>query len=255
VKHFFKESIVIAVLITTLGIFAAGLGHKMMVLNDSSLAAVYADALVHLTNKDRSKNDLPELQINSRLVEAARLKAEDMATKSYFSHYGPDGMAPWDWIQAAGYDYSFAGENLAVNFTDSKDVEKAWMNSPTHRANILERQFTEIGIATAVGEYNGKRAIFVVQMFGKPKVKTFTEQSAGSVIADTASLVVSNPSHVVLTLYLFMFVFVCIGLLIIVFSEYKKHHMRHMLLGIVMLIAIVTIAWIYRSVLPGIIIA
>ena len=70
----------------------------------------------------------------------------------------------------AGYDFSSAGENLAVNFSDSKDVIDAWMNSPEHRANILSNKFTEIGVATAMGTYEGSQVVFVVQEFGTPAV-------------------------------------------------------------------------------------
>jgi hypothetical protein len=91
-----------------------------------------------------------------------------MAEKGYFSHTGPDGAQPWKWFREAGYRYEYAGENLAVNFNESEDVVNAWMKSPTHRANILKHDFTEVGIGVATGTYKGKEAVFVVQFFGKP---------------------------------------------------------------------------------------
>ena len=104
------------------------------------------------------------------LARGAQLKADDMASKGYFSHTGPDGSAPWKWFQAAGYRYEYAGENLAVNFNESEDVVDAWLKSPTHRANIMKANFTEVGIGVATGTYKGKEATFVVQFFGKPAV-------------------------------------------------------------------------------------
>lgn len=133
------------------------------------LSAVVSSVLVDLTNTDRASANLSELKINPKLIEAAQAKADDMASKSYFAHNSPEGRTPWYWFGKAGYDYKYAGENLAVNFVESKDVEQAWMASPTHKWNIMNKNFTEIGIATSTGIYEGKEAIFVVQMFGKPK--------------------------------------------------------------------------------------
>jgi hypothetical protein len=135
------------------------------------LAAVYADTLVTLANKNRGESS--ELKVNALLVQAAQAKANDMASKGYFSHVTPEGKTPWEWIKEAGYSYVYAGENLAVNFTESEDVNNAWLNSPGHRANIVNTKFTEIGIATAEGMYNGRKATYVVQMFGTPLSKTF----------------------------------------------------------------------------------
>ena len=132
------------------------------------MAAVITSALVDLANEDRSSSDLGTLKVNPKLVAAAQAKADHMAANGYFAHNAPDGKTSWYWFRQAGYAYAYAGENLAVNFSDSVDVEQAWMNSPTHRANIMNGQFTEVGIATAVGEYKGKKTIFVAQMFGTP---------------------------------------------------------------------------------------
>lgn len=132
------------------------------------LAAVYPKVLIAFTNNARVENQAGRLALNPVLSEAARMKAEDMATKAYFAHISPDGVEPWYWFRKAGYQYRAAGENLAVNYTDSDALHNAWMDSPGHRANILRPQFTEIGIGTAVGTYKGKPALFVVQMFGAP---------------------------------------------------------------------------------------
>lgn len=137
-------------------------------LTSDHMAAVISAVMVDLTNDDRKKEDLGALKVNPTLVAAAQAKANDMAKKGYFAHDTPDGKNSWYWFKEAGYSFAYAGENLAVDFTDSEDVVEAWMDSPTHRANILDGRFTEIGIATAVGTYKGQKAIFVVQMFGTP---------------------------------------------------------------------------------------
>jgi uncharacterized protein YkwD len=160
--------LLVSVLLILAGFFAAAY-YVSTVLTGGGMAAVISSALVDLANDDRKIQDLPALSANPVLAEAARLKAEDMAEKGYFAHVSPDGVEPWHWFREAGYEYAAAGENLAVNFSDSENVEEAWMNSPAHRANILSAKFTEIGIATAAGEYKGKKTTFVVQMFGAPR--------------------------------------------------------------------------------------
>ena len=133
-----------------------------------SLSAIYASVLVNLTNQNRLAVDVAELKVNPLLEKAAQMKADDMANKSYFAHNTPDGKTPWYWFDQAGYKYIYAGENLAVNFENSEDVETAWMNSRGHLLNIMNPKFTEIGIATSTGIYKGHQAVFVVQMFGAP---------------------------------------------------------------------------------------
>jgi uncharacterized protein YkwD len=134
-----------------------------------SLASVISSTLVDITNEDRIAYGKGTLAVNPTLVRAAQAKADDMAAKSYFAHTSPEGVTPWHWLEQAGYTFSYAGENLAVNFSDSINVGDAWMNSPGHKANIVNEHFTEIGIATAQGVYKGDQTTFVVQFFGKPR--------------------------------------------------------------------------------------
>lgn len=134
------------------------------------LAAVLPGVLESMTNKERTANNVGLLSTNELLEKAAQMKAEDMATRGYFAHNSPDGKTPWYWLEQVGYKYTYAGENLAVNFFESEDVSEAWMNSPTHRANIVKKDYTEIGIGVAKGIYQGKHTIFVAQFFGTPAV-------------------------------------------------------------------------------------
>jgi uncharacterized protein YkwD len=133
-----------------------------------SLSAIYAAVLVNLTNQNRAAANVAELTVNPLLEKAAQMKADDMAAKGYFAHNTPEGKTPWYWFDQAGYKYTYAGENLAVNFEESADVETAWMNSRGHFLNIMNPKYTEIGMATSTGLYKGRTAIFVVQMFGSP---------------------------------------------------------------------------------------
>lgn len=132
------------------------------------LAAIVPSTLVSLTNETRQDHHLTILEPDIKLWAAAQLKANDMAERGYFSHNTPDGRNPWYWLKKVGYEYNVAGENLAVHFFDSEDVHRAWMNSPGHRSNILRADFKEIGIATAQGTFEGRKAIFTVQFFADP---------------------------------------------------------------------------------------
>lgn len=145
------------------------------------VAAVISAVLVDLANDDRERAAIPELVVNPKLAAAAQLKANDMAQKGYFAHQTPDGYDSWHWFELVGYDYSHAGENLAVDFSESTDVEKAWMQSPTHRDNILNSKYTEIGIATAKGIYKGRETTFAVQMFGRPSAAEAAERESDAV--------------------------------------------------------------------------
>jgi hypothetical protein len=128
--------------------------------------------LFTLTNEERAKLGLPPLKENQQLALAAEKKAADMFKKDYWSHFAPDGGSPWDFIKQSGYQYEFAGENLAKNFLYSKNVVDAWMNSPTHRENIVKKEYSEVGYAVVNGMLSGEETTLVVQMFGTPLVKT-----------------------------------------------------------------------------------
>ncbi len=133
-------------------------------------AAVLPAVLSDLTNQKRSLSSLQPLKVNPILQRAAQLKADDMAKKGYFAHTSPEGKTPWSFLKQVGYEYEYAGENLAVNFYDSQDVTNAWMNSPSHRANIERGVYREVGSAVAVGNFRGQPAIFAVQMYASPAV-------------------------------------------------------------------------------------
>jgi hypothetical protein len=124
--------------------------------------------LLELTNAERQKNGLPALTYNDQLASAASAKAQNMFAHNYWAHYGPDGTSPWDFILGSGYRYQYAGENLAKDFMNSDEVVAAWMNSPTHRANIVKPEYKEIGFGVMNGQIDGEDTTLVVQMFGSP---------------------------------------------------------------------------------------
>ena len=167
--HVLQKAAIVGMLILVLISFSvANLQSIIWISSEWLVSTVLPAVVTEETNSARTLAQLAPLQRNSVLDHAAQMKAEDMARNSYFAHTSPNGATPWSWFEAAGYKYAHAGENLAVHFTDSSAVVEAWLNSPSHRANILNGNYREIGIGTAMGRYEGYDTVFVVQMFGAP---------------------------------------------------------------------------------------
>jgi uncharacterized protein YkwD len=150
-------------------------------------SAVTPSNIIELTNQSRAGSNLTPLTESSALDAAAQNKANDMLAKQYFAHVSPSGETPWDFIANAKYNYIIAGENLAINYFTAEGVEQAWMNSPGHRANILNSNFENIGIGVSQGQYQGFPAIFVVQMFGTPLPQNYTTQPASALSVPAAA--------------------------------------------------------------------
>ncbi|NMB91451.1 CAP domain-containing protein [candidate division WWE3 bacterium] len=125
--------------------------------------------LLEYTNGKREEVGLSDLKLNSKLTLAAQEKAADMFKDGYWAHVAPDGAEPWDFILAQNYDYIYAGENLAKNFSTSKEVVEAWYKSPSHKSNLLGANYDEVGFAVVNGVLNGYETTLVVQMFGRPR--------------------------------------------------------------------------------------
>ncbi len=155
-------------------------------------AEVYPAVIVSLTNNDRQANSLPQLSRSAALDAVAKLKADDMVAKGYFAHTSPEGRTPWYWFAQEGYQFIYAGENLAINYDESEAVQKAWLDSPTHRQNIMNANFTEMGVATVTGMYNGRQTTFVVEVFGMPATAKTAAVREAAPIAEAAE--VSTPA-------------------------------------------------------------
>ncbi len=154
--------------------------------------------LIELLNKDRQSAGLQSLKENTVLDNAAVLKAQDILEKDYFSHQSPEGVSPWHWFKIAGYNYKIAGENLAIGFLDSGEVNQAWLDSPSHKANLLNSNYKDVGIAILKGDFQGNETTVVVQLFGTPqqtitgpKVQT-KEQVKEEVKKETATPTAEN---------------------------------------------------------------
>src|SRR3989344_4033011 len=152
---------------------------------------ITSEQLLTLVNQKRQENGLPPLSFSPELTAAARSKANDMLSKNYWAHNSPDGRTPWEFLKEAGYNYVYAGENMARGFNTSLDVTNGWMASPTHRANILSSNYSDVGFAVAIGNLNGEETVLVVEEFGNRALAALPPSSERSV--STSS---TNPSEV-----------------------------------------------------------
>lgn len=145
-------------------------GGALRSTQDSKGAFLTREGTIKYTNLARQQNgNLPALAENSLLDEDASSKLADMFARQYFEHVSPDGKGPADQAKTVGYDYVVIGENLALgNFANDQALVNAWMNSPGHRANILNVKYQDIGVAVGRGIFEGKSVWLAVQEFGKP---------------------------------------------------------------------------------------
>ncbi len=136
----------------------------------SAVGKLTVTGTVAATNQQRRANgNLPALKENSKLDQAAQLKVKDMFAKQYFEHVSPQGVGPDGLATQVGYQFIVEGENLALgDFKNDAALVDAWMNSPGHRANILNDRYTEIGVAVGKGQYEGQTVWLAVQEFGRP---------------------------------------------------------------------------------------
>ncbi len=324
--HLFRYGTIAAVLGVSVFIFAVVVFGRLYVDMSGLRATVISSVVADRANTERAKESLPLLAYNTTLEAAAQMKANDMSLKNYFAHTSPEGMTPWFWFGKAGYLFYFAGENLAVDFDDSDAVTRAWMKSPTHKANILNGKFTEIGVATAEGTHKGHKTTYVVQMFGTPAivapVKAITptpktvqpvspvvpassapirrvalapdvkgaeieqpitpvatapaieNQDFISVQASDPALVLAapevpveardngltpsvldrmiiDPGTLMTIVYIILATIVAVGILFRITIEYRRHHIKHVLLGVFSLVFMITLYTTYHFFFPS----
>lgn len=155
-------------------------------------SSIPVDEVIHLTNQKRGEAGLSHLAYNAALTQAAQAKGEDMLTKDYWAHVAPDGTEPWIFFINAGYDYRYAGENLARDFTNPASTVEAWMASPTHKDNLLSAKYSEIGVAVVEGDLNGVDTTIVVQLFGAKHADVVSDNVADSSAAATESVEIAT---------------------------------------------------------------
>lgn len=147
------------------------------------------------TNAQRLKAGLPPLRWDDTLAAAAARKAQDMFAKGYWAHVAPDGVTPWSFVLKSGYDYLYAGENLAKDFQLSDDVVNAWAASPSHRENLLSSRYQDMGLAVVNGVLNGFETTLVVQFFGERQPGTFAAAAQSNLaVAPPPRAVTATPA-------------------------------------------------------------
>jgi FlaG/FlaF family flagellin (archaellin) len=164
-----------AVILVVVNTFGGLFGISQIAASD-----INPTTLISLTNQERSAFGLNTLNTNAKLTAAAKAKAENMFEEQYWDHFGPNGETPWQFITGAGYNYVYAGENLAKGFRTSEGVVEAWMASPKHKENIVSENYKDIGIAVKTGVLLGKETTLVVQMFGNLTSEVYGSTSEDS---------------------------------------------------------------------------
>ena len=157
-------------------------------------ANISPDEVVRLTNEKRAQNGLAPVSLNSTLSQAAQAKAADMLNKDYWAHVAPDGTQPWKFFLDFGYRYRFAGENLARDFTNPSSAVDAWMASPSHKENMLNPKYKEIGVAVIEGDLAGVDTTIVVQFFGTSYVDTIATAPIAQATPTPTVAITVNPT-------------------------------------------------------------
>lgn len=187
-KALHHHTLLLTILFLLASLFFAGFVQKQYPSVLGISANISINDLLAQTNQKRQENGLAPLTLNQNLSQAAAGKAQDMFAKNYWAHIAPDGTTPWAFIKNSGYEYLYAGENLARGFTTAPEVVDAWMASPTHRDNLLSPNYKEIGFAVSTGSLTGSDTVLVVQMFGTKYLAKDEDASPPAVAASTPAL-------------------------------------------------------------------
>ncbi len=252
-----KAAMIGMVGLVLLSFFATNLQALWWQSSDWLVGAVLPATIINLTNDERADLATPTLNRSVLLDKAAKLKAEDMAKKHYFSHYSPSNISPWYWFNQVNYDYLHAGENLAIYFTDSEAIVKAWMKSPSHRANIVDQKYTEIGVGTAKGIYNGYKTVYVVQLFGTPKT-VVKNNKVSAKFMDTSEMLASvatKPNQILQSIYLLVGLSVALLLIISIFIGFRFHRPRQVVYGTTLLLLMSGLFYVHISLTSEVVLA
>lgn len=161
-------------------------------------ANIPASEVISLTNEKRVQNGLSQLSENKTLDDAALAKGLDMLNKGYWAHVAPDGTTPWQFFTNFGYSYRYAGENLARDFSNASSAVDAWMNSPSHRENLLSPNYQDIGVAVVEGKLAGVDTTIIVQFFGTKYGNVIPTVPVASARSGTESASTSTPLPIAL---------------------------------------------------------
>lgn len=174
ISKLIKQTLKTTILLTSIAFFSVFLSQP------TYATSITAGDLNNLANAERIGAGLSPLSLNAQLNGAALNKANHMFANDYWAHIAPDGMTPWNFIDASGYVYLTAGENLALHYTTSDGVIKGWMASPTHQANVLHSSYTDVGYAVVNGVLLGNDTTLIVAMYGSQKTAPVIVESIAS---------------------------------------------------------------------------
>lgn len=139
-------------------------------------SSITPEKIIELTNIERSSAGFKNLTTNQSLTQAAYLKGQAIFETQTFQHTIGDKKFS-SWIRDTGYDYKIVGENLAIDFMTSEGVINAWLNSPSHKSNLLNPNFNEIGVAIMEGKFQGQNSVVVVQIFGAQTISASVQKT------------------------------------------------------------------------------
>lgn len=184
------QSLIFSILFLLLGSFIlSGLRTSLpQVLGIST--DITATQLLVFTNEKRQESGAGPLSLDEKLTRAAEVKATNMFSENYWAHDSPSGKTPWVFIKDSGYTYTYAGENLAKGFTDTDEVIKAWMASPTHRENMLSKNYSDVGFAVKTGKIGGEETVLIVEMFGNTTLAQ--NESTVAAVPENSTLVLNS---------------------------------------------------------------
>lgn len=215
--------------------------------------------IIDITNVKRREQGLGILKLDAQLSSAAAAKAGDMFARDYWAHVSPIGTQPWFFISQAGYGYRYAGENLARDFNDSAAVVQAWVDSPSHRENLFNPKYQDVGVAVVNGTISGHETTLVVQIFGAkltaqptPKVQALGSVNtvqAAEVVPTLVPAPVTNPFNVSKIISLTILAVLVIVLVVDIIEVRRNKIVRwtskslaHLLFIIVLIIAIILVS-------------
>lgn len=138
----------------------------------AELSAIISSNMISLINQSRVEAGVDPLKESPLLAQYAQAKGQDMIDQDYFTHDTPEGKRPWQWIDRSQFDYIYAGENLAMDFVTAEVVHAAFLKSPSHRRNVLNTKYQEVGIAVLEGELAGRQTTLLVEFFGTQRKDT-----------------------------------------------------------------------------------
>lgn len=225
-------------------------------------ADITKSSIIELTNKERGQLGLTQLTENEALNQAAKEKAMHMFSQSYFDHFSPTGVSPWYFFENNGYDYKYAGENLAIGFLEPEEVYTAWQDSYTHHENILNENYREIGIGVVKGYFNGAYTTIVVQLFGTQEATTTpitlieeeeviqeeTPQVAGTNIQkETTEFVAMNYNDVIRSIVFILLSVILVSVISALKKGLKYQDKKVMLKAIVYIIALILMFYLEKD--------